>query len=518
MASGYTMASGKLGGVFAQSGPGVTNTITGIGAAFMDSVPQVILGTQAPLGHFAKNGHQECRGFGRSFSQLDSIQPLVAQTYSPPTAGSAVTCARQACALALSKRTTTYLELPADILGKQVEITDLKREQFIPENQAVDLNAVRRITDLIADSNSPVFLFGDNLIHRGLTEQLRVLVEENNIGFVTTDFAKGVVPEDSPMCGGIMSISGKEHTRQLVENSDLVVAIGARLSVQSTLNFSADLYKRLVEIDEDPANLNHHYPTLFSASSYLPGFINALTLKVSKKGKNDPILKQIKEKEEKIRNLNHFEMRTSKTFTTTNVLRALRQKLPRDINVVGDSGLNLQFLKRDFPIYKPDGFYNLYGLAAMGAALPLAAGVALAKPNDLTVCVIGDGGILVYLSELALVKELNLRLAVIVINNIGYRQVGDRLKRYYAIDGGCELPQIDLIAAAGSLGINGVRVDNMEKLKSAMDSNLMDKGPVLIEVIVENDSLYDITPPHLQKLHDQLFYKGEDKSIWPFKN
>src|SRR5690606_40474978 len=113
--------------------------------------------------------------------------------------------------------------------------------------------------------------------------------------------------------------------------------------------------------------------------------------------------------------------------------------------VAGDSGLTLQYVKHFFPVYAPDGFYSLYSMAPMGSGLPLAIGVQLARPDDVVLCPIGDGGTLVHLSELAVAAHYQLPVIVVVFNNDGYKQVGDRMENYQGASYGCELPAVDFV-------------------------------------------------------------------------
>ena len=429
MSAGYTQASGKLGVTFGQSGPGITNLVTGVAAAFMDSVPMVVIASAAPVGEYAKDGHQESRGIGLMLDQLEMFRTMARQLYRPPNPLAALRSLRQAVSLAVAERTTTVIDLGVDLANAQLEMTDLEGRNFVARSEAIDVDAVEQVAELIRTAKLPVLLIGDKIAHRGATLDLLKLCE-HDIAVVCADFAKGVIPEDHPMFAGVLGQSGHESAAEIVREADVVIALGARLSVQTTVGFEEGLFKRLIQVDEEASEIARHYAVDLGVVSNLPRFVRALAQRLT-----EPADRGMRAKIAALRTKHAVygeDITRRDEMNTPTALRVLRERLPREALICGDCGLNLQYLKKHFPIYAPDGFFNLYGLAAMGAAIPVSLGVKLARPDEPVVAVIGDGGMMVYPGELAVAAELGLNTITVVMNNRGYLQVGDRLQNYSA--------------------------------------------------------------------------------------
>jgi acetolactate synthase-1/2/3 large subunit len=514
-AAGYAQASGELAVTFAQSGPGATNLLTGVAAAFMDSVPMLVLASQAATTEYGQDGHQEVRGLGQMIDQLEVFRTAAGQLYRPPTGAAALRCVRQAISLALAERTPAVIDLAVDVAGAPVEFVDLAAHQFITRSHAVDHEAVRRVAEMIGGARTPVLLVGDRIAHRGCTAKLAKICEEHDVAIVCADFAKGVVPEDHPLFAGVLGQSGHESAAELVRASDLVIALGTRMSVQTTVGYEPGLFAHLVQVEERASEIARNYPVALGVVSHLPGFVEALIEQLGARGADRGMRARVAALRTKHATYAEDIARRDELNTPT-ALRILREKLPRETLVAGDCGLNLQYIKRHFPIYAPDGFFNLYGLAAMGAALPVGLGVKLARPTTPVVTMIGDGGLMVYPGELAVAAELGASLVTIVMNNRGYLQVGDRLERYFGTRHACGLPEVDFVKLAESMGVLARRATDPGSLGAAIEWALAQGRPTLIDVVVSGDNLLDMTLPQTRVLQDRLFKRDPLRPPWPF--
>jgi acetolactate synthase-1/2/3 large subunit len=178
--------------------------------------------------------------------------------------------------------------------------------------------------------------------------------------------------------------------------------------------------------------------------------------------------------------------------------------------------LTLQYLKHFFPVYAPDGFFALYSMAPMGSGIPLAIGVQLARPDAPVLCVIGDGGALLHLSELAVAAHYQLPIIFVICNNNGYKQVADRMERYQTEAYGCALPPVDFIAAARACGCDGYQAVDADTAAAAVRAAFESRRPAVIDVRVEGDNLFDITPPRIRAWWDTMFKTTGAPSGWPF--
>jgi acetolactate synthase-1/2/3 large subunit len=512
-AAGYAMASGKLGVVYAQSGPGVTNTLTGISAAFMDSVPLLLLASQVPTGVYARDGHQEATGATLGIDQLDAFRTATSVRYRPPGADSVIRCVRRAMASAFGRRSTAAIDLAANLLSARIPFDDLRPASYRSSSAPIDRNGIDRLSELLRRAERPALLVGHRAAHRGLSADLIALCEEQDIPCATVDFAKGAIPEDHPLCLGALGSCGHDSAAAYFERSDLVIAIGVRMTFQTTYVYDAKLFPNLVQIDEHPEELGRNFALELGIVGDIPESVRALRAALGgriERGSAD-IVSQLRQQ------FRVYEAEPAGRVATgtPRALAAMREVLPRDTLVVGDSGLTLQYLKHFFPVYAPDGFYNLYSLAPMGSGVPLAIGVQLARPDQVVLCVTGDGGALVHLSELSVAAQHKLPIIFAVVNNGGYKQVGDRMERYHEESYACRLPAVDFAAVARACGCDAYRVHDADAARGAVRSALERRGPAVIELMVEGDNLYDITPDRVREWGDRLYDRKVD-TRWPF--
>jgi acetolactate synthase-1/2/3 large subunit len=510
-AAGYTMASGKLGVVYTQSGPGVTNAVTSTAAAFMDSIPQLLLATQAPSMLYGRDAHQEVSGATYGIEQLDAFRTAAAVRYRPPNGDTMIRCARRAYAAALGRRSTAVLEVAADVWSHKVDHEDLAPAAYRTSSSPVDVSAIADVAKLLREAKRPAILVGHRVIHRGAAKDLLALCEEQDIPCATVDYAKGAIPEDHTLSLGVCGSCGHESVAKYFKDSDLIIALGTRMSTQTTFDFDISLFPNLVQIDEIPEEPGRNVPLRLGIVSDLPGAIRALRTASggrTQRGSADRVRTLRKEHDV-------YAPKGRAPTSTPAVLSALREAVPRNTLVTGDVGLTLQYLKHFFPIYAPDGFYALYSMAPMGSGLPLAIGVQTARPDDVVLSVIGDGGTLVHLSELAVAAHYKLPLIVVVCNNQGYKQVSDRMERYQTESYGCTLPPVDFQAVARACGCDGYRADDSESAARAMRVAVEKRKTALIEVCVQGDNIFDITPERIRLWWDRMFASTTSQA-WPF--
>ena len=509
--AGYTMASHHPGVVMAQSGPGVTNLVTGVAAAYSECVPMLVVASQAPLAHYARDGHQEAQGTARDVAQASIMAQCTSVVYRPSTPDAALRSMRQALSRAISGRSPTAVELPVDLTGQLVDVEGGNRRDFVVRNEPVDGSAVAYVARALRAAQRPLLVLGDRIAHRGCGAALSALCLRQQIPFAVVGQAKGIVPEDHPYYAGVLEQSGHNSTFALAAAADLTVTLGLTTTIQVTNGYNRSFFQRLIQIDEDNTSMARAYPVELGAVSHLPRFVEALADEL------DGAISAQRSRPEPPR-FDALRGAAKGAFSTPVALAVLRAELPRDCLVVGDCGLNLQYVKHCFPVYADDGFFSLYTLAAMGSGLPVGIGVALARAPQRVLSIIGDGGILVYLAELSVAAQLQLPLITAVINNGGYRQVGDRLANYYDVSFGCSLPDVDFVAVAEACGVMGRRVRGPEELAVALRAALEHNGPVLIEICVEGDSLYDVTPPEVRAWQDRILAREPRVLPWPFND
>jgi acetolactate synthase I/II/III large subunit len=497
-AAGYAQASGRLGVVFGQ-GPGAANTITGVAAAYYDSTPMLVIGAQAPQDHYCADAHQEATGSNHGVDQIAMFEPLTRIALRCPSAGSALRTLRRALAVAHAERGPAFIEFPVNVLCSEIEPELLPPERYRAVSRSVDVAGVAETADLIGKAKRPVLLIGNRAAHRGLGDELRALCEEANLPVAVMDYAKGVIAEDHPLYAGVVGWCGHEAAHEYLESADLVVAIGARFDTKSTLNFKRSMFENLVQIDEIPSEIGRNLPIRIGMIGDIPATVRALRSALRQHRSDRPARAWVHELHAKHKTYAEPLAKDAAMLSSPALMHVLRQRLPREALLVGDSGLNLHYLKRFFPVYSTDGFFCLYGWAAMGSALPVAMGVQVARPKDVVACVIGDGGFLVYAGELQGIAEANLPMIVVVLNNAGYQGVGRYMDKLMGSAWACSIQEIDAAKIAQGFGCDGYTARTQGELAGAIDSALERRRPSVIDVKVVGDKLEDVMLPSVEK-------------------
>jgi acetolactate synthase-1/2/3 large subunit len=496
-AAGYAQASGRLGIVLGQ-GPGAANTVTAVASAFCDSTPMLVLAAQAAQDSYGSDAHQEATGSNFGIDQAPLFEAITRATFRPPTAASSLRTLKRALAVALEERGPVMLEIATNLYQQEVEWQALEPAQYRVEPRRVDVAGIEQAARLIAKADNPVLVVGNRVTHRGLSADVQELCELGRLPLITTDFAKGIIPEDHPLSLGVIGLSGHRGPLAFLEASDLVVVIGARLDSKATLNGRPGLFKNLVQIDEVAADLGRNFPLKLGILGDVPASVKALRDALRSAQIRRPVEQRIKESREQ--HHTYCEPVTEKDhpdgLRPPRTMRVLRQHLPREALICGDSGMNLQYLKRFFPVYAADGFFCLYGWATMGAGLPIAIGVQVARPKDVVVLVIGDGGLLLHAGELQVMAEHNLPIVCVVLNNAGYKMCELYMKRYIGASRyGAPMQPIDAAHIAQAFGCDGYRARTARELATAVETAVANRRPAVIDVKTVDETLEDLQLP-----------------------
>lgn len=516
MAAGYAQASGRIGVVYTQCGPGATNALTGFAAAYMDAIPMVLLASQTPREDHGRDGHQESTGLTRGPDQLDVYRTVSHFRARPPTAASAVRLFRRALTSAVGRRGPAAIELSQDLLGEKVAFEDLPVSAYRAYSTPVDAAGVLDICRMLRSAKRPAILVGDRLAHAGASEDLVAFCEEHEVACAAVDWAKGVMPENHGLCLGVLGQAGHDSAADFFRSADLVLLFGVRMSHATTIRYQRDLFGNAVQVDTDPAEIGRSLPVKLGVVGDLAATLRAL--REGARGDSNGLRRETAERVAQLRRSHRvYEPAQSaaedEPILPTRLFQVLRHELPRETLVVGDTGYTAIGLKRHFPVYARDGFFALYGLAPMGSGLPMSLGVQLARPQATVVDVIGDGGFLVHTGELNVAATHRLPVIHVVVKNGFYKSVADRqmhwFKRYYAT----RIENPSFARVAQGFGCDGYTCRTAHEVRSAVRAALSARRPSVIEVEVAEESMIENIPPELKKYLDRLFADRRDD--WP---
>lgn len=473
MADGYARASGRVGVVLVTTGPGATNALTPLVEAHAGSQPLLLLMSDIPSALVG-------RGLGALHEVPDQIACFrpVCRWAEALREGRDIPAAIQGAfhLLRTGRPGPVALSIPTDLLGAPVaaRLTPAGEGRRPPCDPTLLEAAAARL----ARAERPLIVAGGGVIAAEAWDELRALAGRLGAPVITTVMGRGAVPEDDPLWLGVLP--NQRATQGALEAADVVLAVGCRFAHRSTrgllLNLAFRPDQALIHVDLDPRVIGLlHAPTLGivgDARDALTGLLAALPGAGLRATWDRGALARAR------------EARSPRyTPAVDGLIRALRAALPRDGIVVCDqTGLNY-WMEWHFPVWAPRTFLYPVGSATLGYGVPAAIGAKLACPDRPVVAVVGDGGLLFSVAELATAVKYGLPVVVVVLNDEGYGAIRYLQERLFGRTGECRLVNPNLPALARAFGLEAYRAD-VATLGSVLDEALAHPGPALVEVPV----------------------------------
>ena len=469
MADGYARASGRPGVCVLITGPGVTNAATAMGQAYSDSIPLLVLSSDNAT-------HDLGMGRGRLHeiaSQQAVTAPLTAFSKTALAASEVPDLMAEAFSSFRGGRPRpVHIALPLDVLAAPAAFEIRRAAATSPPAPTAD--SVAAAADLMGAARRPVIVAGGGVVDHGAA--LTALAEALGAAVITTTAAKGVMPDDHPLSLGapLMRRAGQEF----LASADLVVAVGTELSETDSWIERLDIPGKLIRIDIDRAMLHRDYaPTVAvhgDAGVALEALHAALAGRRRAGGFGPAALDKVRARVKK-------PARPVQRKHAA-VLEALRVALPEDGIVATDTTQIAYTGNYYFRCSQPRTWFHPSGFATLGHALPAAIGAKLARPERAVVALVGDGGLLFTVQELATAVDLGLPLAVVLWNNDGFGQIRDDMIERGIPEIGVSPRNPDYLALARSFGCRAMRPDGLDAFQAALKAAFEADRPTLIEV------------------------------------
>lgn len=475
MADGYARASGKPGVCFLITGPGLTNAATAMAQAYSDSVPMLVISAvnrRDDLGMGRGRLHELPRQSDASRAFCIWQHTLTRAEQLPEA------LARAFQMLSCSRPGPVHIEIPIDLFPAPMPGRLEDYRACTPASPpAASPAAIEEAARWLQDAESPAILLGGGA--QEASAPATELAEKLAAPVFLSLAAKGIVDEQHPLCAG--ANLSFDSARARVENADVVLAVGTELA-ETDRNLVRDNYHfrgRLIRIDIDPAqlicNANPDLAILADAGEALQQLNSAIT-----------------PRDDDARAASHGQVKTLLESCRTEWwsgseerypwVRALRESLADDGILVTDSTQLAYNTNTALPLYRPRSHITCTtGYGTLGFALPAAIGARLASQRDV-IALIGDGGLMFTLGELAVAVEQQLPLPILVWNNSGYGEIRDFMDAAEVPQEGVNLRTPDFVALAKSFGAEGCRINKPEQLGSAVAEALQRKTPTLIEI------------------------------------
>ncbi|MCC2607790.1 acetolactate synthase 3 large subunit [Planctobacterium marinum] len=470
MADGYARSTGKTGTVLVTSGPGATNTITGIATAYMDSIPMVVLSGQVPSQHIGEDAFQETDMVGCS-------RPIVKHSFLVKKAEDIPVAIAKAYYIANSGRPgPVVIDLPKDIVNIQESHPyeypeDFSIRSYNPTEKGHN-KQIKKAVEAIKAAKRPVVYAGGGAL--GASRKLIKLAEMLNAPVTNTLMGLGAFPGTHEQFVGMLGMHGTLEANKTMHNADCIIALGARFDDRVTNNVEKFCpYARIVHVDIDPTSIsktvNAHIPIVGAVDKVLSQFFDHLKDidQDTQKEKLQDWWKQIRQWQSR-KCLNYAT--ASEVIKPQEVIQSLYKHTDGKAYVSSDVGQHQMFAALYYPFDKPRQWINSGGLGTMGFGLPAAMGVQFAHPDAISAVVTGDGSIQMNIQELSTCLQYNLPIKIISLNNraLGMvRQWQDMIYKGRHSHSYMEsMP--DFVKLAEAYGHVGMRVDHPSELDDAM--------------------------------------------------
>ena len=476
-ADGYARATGKVGVCIATSGPGATNLVTGLGTAFMDSIPVVAFTGQVDTGLLGRDSFQE-------IDIMDVTMPVTKHNYKVKDPKALAATVREAFRLARHGRPGPVLvDIPRDILLNPAPFYADETPVKEPGTPDADFKiCVAEAAEVICQAKQPVIISGGGVINAGASREVVAFAEHYNLPIVFTLMGIGGVPSEHPNVLGFAGMHGTKAANNAVANADLIISLGSRFADRQTGNL--DKYTvgtKFIHVDIDPAEIDKN----IASSIGLAGKMQTILAMLMQR---EPVSK-LEDWWKKIRGWRceyAYDYHVSRLTVPWAMNYVAKATSSQEFAFATDVGQHQMWCALHLKVQEPRTWFTSGGLGTMGFGLPAAMGAQVAYENSgserRVVHVAGDGGIKMTGNEYYTIARLNLPIISIIVNNSSLGMIRQLQKvnykeRYIA----CELDYpMDYAAYARSFGIEAENVDSTEGFAEAFRRAMSERRPYVI--------------------------------------
>jgi acetolactate synthase-1/2/3 large subunit len=498
-ADGYSRASNKIGVCLVTSGPGVTNAVTGIATAYMDSIPMVIITGQVPTAAIGLDAFQEVDTVGIT-------RPCVKHNFLVKDVRELATTIKKAFFLAKTGRPGPVLvDIPKDVSAASCEFDYPETVQMRSYSPVTKGHAgqIKRAAQLLLEAKRPMVYTGGGVILSNAAPQLKAFVQ--TLGFPCTNTLMGLggYPATDPLFLGMLGMHGTYEANMAMQHCDVLIAIGARFDdrvIGNPAHFAQNP-RKIIHIDIDPSSISKRVKVDVPIVGNVPEVLEEL-LKLMQQGAQRPDAAALKSWWAKIGEWRAKDClrydRASKIIKPQFVVEKLYEVTGGDAFVTSDVGQHQMWAAQFYKFDKPRRWINSGGLGTMGFGLPAAMGVQLANPGATVACVTGESSIQMCLQELSTCKQYRLPIKIVSLNNRYMGMVrqwqeffhGNRYSESY-MDA---LP--DFVKLAEGYGHVGVRIEKPADVEPALREAFKRKDELVFMDFItdQTENVYPMVP------------------------
>lgn len=490
-ADGYARASGKVGVCIATSGPGATNTVTGIATAYMDSVPLVVITGNVVSSLIGTDAFQEADITGITM-------PITKHSYLVRNVEDLPRVIHEAFHIAnTGRKGPVLIDIPKDVSAAKTLFEPVQNVHLRGYQPTVKPNRLQldKLAAAIQESERPVILAGGGVVYAGAHEALLEFVNTTQIPITTTLLGLGGFPSGHELWMGMPGMHGTFTANRSIQEADLLISLGARFDDRVTGKLDGFApHAKIAHIDIDPAEIGKNVNTDIPIVGDVKNVLELLIPLVERAGKADAWREKIAKSSQE----NPFKYKDSDTVLKPQwVIELLNETTEGQAIVTTDVGQHQMWAAQYYKFNQPRSWITSGGLGTMGFGFPSAIGAQMAAPDRLVISINGDGGMQMCAQELAICAINNIPVKVVVINNqvLGMVRQWQELiyeNRYSFID---LAGSPDFVKLAEAYGVKGLRATNKEEARQAWQEALDTPGPVLVEFVVEKgENVYPMVP------------------------
>lgn len=499
-ADGFARSTGKPGVTLVTSGPGATNTVTGIATAFMDSIPMVVITGQVPTALIGLDAFQEIDTVGIT-------RPIVKHNFLVKDVNDLAMTLKKAFYIATTGRPgPVVVDIPKDVQNAKSTYEypqEVSLRSYVPVTKGHS-GQIKKAIEMMMAAERPILYTGGGVVLGDASYELTELARKLNFPVTNTLMGLGSYPADDKQFVGMLGMHGTYEANLAMHNSDLIIAVGARFDDRVTGNlekFCPDA--KVIHIDIDPASISKNVavdiPIVGPVKQVLGEMLNLLS-----KQSAEPNAEALASWWEQIEGWRATDClrydQVGNKIKPQAAMETVWKVTNGDAFVTSDVGQHQMFAAQYYRFNKPRRWINSGGLGTMGFGLPAAMGVQAAYPDETVICVTGEGSIQMNIQELSTCLQYGLPIKVICLNNgfLGMVRQWQEFfyDRRYSMSYMDSLP--DFVKLTEAYGHVGVRIDNPETMKAQLEEVFSDKYKdrfVFVDIITDQqENVYPMVP------------------------
>lgn len=538
-ADGYARVTKKASVVLCHLGPGLTNAVTGVANASLDSVPMVVIAGDVPSYYYGKHPHQEvnmhCDG-----SQYDIYKPFVKRAWRIDTPELFPEILDKAFRLAESGRPGPVLiSVPMDMFSREIDTVYFERtyrDSSTTVKPALPKETATEIAKMLIEAEKPVIHAGGQIIGSQASQELTELVDFLDIPVTRTLMGQGAISDKHPLHVGMTGFWGTKYVNETSAGADVILAVGTRFAEADSSSWYENVTfasrTKIIQIDLDPIEIGRNFPVVIGAVADPKHALRAIleaAKELKPEGIDRPQLRKEIEDYKKAFRASNKEISEDNRFPMTpqRILKDVREVFPEDGIIATDVGWNKNGMGQQFDITLPGTILHPGGLATMGFGPAAILGTKLAAPDKKVITLVGDGGFGANPTVMATAVEQNIPVVWVVMNNSAFGTIAGLEAAHYSHTFGTVFKKPDgssynpnWAEVAKAYGIKSKKITSADEFKGAFQEALDSNEPYLLDVPMENipvptDGIWninDIYTPKENVFEGRLMYGEASKS------